>query len=130
MAQKSTTGILRLGGDIIGTDFGVGVITERIPQRTAQRVTASGRRGERPLGLFSPVLETTLADNAKTASKFGWFDGNGRTMEVDWRPAGDGSGNPQITFTGLVTIDGAFAAERIRRLRIAATGGFVEASQS
>ena len=132
-ASLGTLRILRTGGSgdpvLIATAHGRGIVEFSARQRTLRRTAATGRSAERPQEVFDVVLSTTLLDNAAVASLFGWFEGNGQSYDVDWRPAGDGSGLPKITFTGDCFIDGSFAAQRTRRLRITASGGFIEGSQ-
>lgn len=133
--QKSSIGILRVAphGEtptVLGTPHGRGIVTFSVAQRQERRASARGRPATRPFNLYDPFVETLLLDNAETAELFGWFYANGKQWDVDWRPEGDGTGKPVITFTGDCLIGLTAAADRTRRLRITGTRAFTEGVQT
>lgn len=135
MPTKGATGVLRMtppGGSPteVGTSMGRGVVRFSAPQRQTSRPTPKGKPATRLLGIYDPVLQTTVHDNAASARLLQGHAGNGRTYAVSWRPDGDGNGKPDIRFNAILNAAATLGAERTRNIRLLATGGLTETTQT
>ena len=138
MRVPASQGILRIrkttsandgAWTIVGTDFGRGAVDCPSTENQRTRVGANGRQVNEGDGIHRVMLTTSVNDNTKSATLFGWFCYNNESFDVDWRPEGDGTGLPKITFSGLLNAAGNFFAGRNRAISIMASGGYTEGTQ-